>query len=773
MESRISLEPITSLHKVKVQVKEVLSSGLIVRILESGSEGFIPQRELSWDQSVAHQPRIPASGEEFEAVLLAGKRRTRYAYLSIRRLHDPWTAAQGKYTKGQTVRGEVVNLRRFAAFVQLEPGITAIVRPAALPLGKDQLPEDLLSLGDQVMGVIQHYDQQQHRCELNLLAYLQQLPVTPSERLPTQVEILLTRYWDRLRADSHHQARPAPATETQRLYRSPMARFVQALVVDDNLDDCRQIHDHLVEQFAVIVDMVHSGTEAIANLQAGAEYDLAVIDVRLDKAHGVAVAEQLLALLPEMRVIFTSSDPKAEQEIHSIHGRTYPFILKRPAEIVIQVNKERWGYREMARVDATAYVGRGSFVQQLEMDAFTRRPLAETLQAILARLQTETGASYAMILETDAPNKLAYIIATAPSLQAEIAQHSLDGLYYSPLREVVETETKFHESRRHEHDVRFRYFFPLLSYKACYGTPLTIPGSRPRHALFLLDEQRTTFAEETIRMAELAAGFTKIALERALLLDYMHRYEERYSLGQLFGSLVHELRTKLNGLEAQSRRLETMLAAADYDKVRDAAQKIVRTGSEARELVESYSRMAKGDAEAVDVNGVVEKVWRQLETRAKEGGVQIELQLQPNLSPVNAIQSRLEQVVLNVMLNAIQQIQRQAKEMARIAAVRSGQPLLLQGGVVLVQTFCNVADPTCAVRIIVLDSGPGIHSDQWERIFLLDTSTRETGHGLGLFISRNLIEAMGGRLYLADSVIFVGSIFVIEIPQYIPKEEYS
>lgn len=767
----MTLDQTTLPRKVKVQVKEVLPSGLVVRILENDSEGFIPKRELSWDRSMTYHPRIPVCGEELEAVLLPYKRRTRQAYLSVRRLQDPWAAAHGKYTNGQIIRGEVVNLRRFAAFVQLEPGITAIVHPSALPLQKDQLPEDLLSLGDQVQGIIQHYDEQQHRCELSLLDYLQQLPITLSERLSTQVEIFLPKYWARLQSDRHHPTLSSSAQETRQVYRPPMMRFVQALVLDDNHHDCQRLHDHLVKRFAIVVDIAHAGEEAMANIAAGAEYDLAVIDVHLGNALGVTAAEQLLALLPEMRVIFTSSDPKAESEIPRINGREYRFVLKLIPEIIVQVDMECHGYWETVRTETAAYVGRDSFVQHLEMEAFTRRPLAETLQVMLEKLQAETRASYVILLETDAPNKLAHIVATAPVLQAEVAKQSLDGLYYSPLREVVETETRFHETKRHDHAARFRYFFPKLSYKACYGTPLTIPGLAPRHALFLLDEQRLTFTEDTLRRVELAAEFIKIALERSLLLDFMHRYEERYSLGQLLGSLVHELRTKLNGLDAQSSRLETVLAAADYEKARDAAQKIARTGSEVRELVESYSRMAKGDSEAVDVNAVVEKVRRELETQAKEARVKIKLQLQPNLSPVNAIQSRLEQVVLNVMLNAIQQIQHQAKEMAKVKA-QLGQLLLLQEGVLFVQTFCNVAAPDCVVRIIVLDSGPGIHYDQREHIFRLNTSTYINGYDrLGLFINRNLIETMGGRLYLADSIIFVGSLFVVEVPQYVPKQE--
>ena len=75
-----------------------------------------------------------------------------------------------------------------------------------------------------------------------------------------------------------------------------------------------------------------------------------------------------------------------------------------------------------------------------------------------------------------------------------------------------------------------------------------------RHALFLFSEHDQKFDQKTLNRAGLAGEFIQVALERAMLLDYMRRYEQRYFQGQLLGSLVHELDTKLDGLEAQSKR---------------------------------------------------------------------------------------------------------------------------------------------------------------------------------------------------------------------------
>ena len=110
------------------------------------------------------------------------------------------------------------------------------------------------------------------------------------------------------------------------------------------------------------------------------------------------------------------------------------------------------------------------------------------------------------------------------------------------------------------------------------------------------------------------------------------------------------------------------------------------------------------------------------------------------------------------------------KRMRRSTTLADRADDLLQGGIVVVQTHYNNSDKECPIQLTVLDSGPGIHYTQQERIFQLDTSTREQGHGLGLYISQNLIEAMGGQLHLLDSIIFAGSLFAIGLPDPSRKE---
>jgi two-component system NtrC family sensor kinase len=74
-------------------------------------------------------------------------------------------------------------------------------------------------------------------------------------------------------------------------------------------------------------------------------------------------------------------------------------------------------------------------------------------------------------------------------------------------------------------------------------------------------------------------------------------------------------------------------------------------------------------------------------------------------------------------------------------------------------------DPSYPIQIRIADDGPGIHRQHFDQVFSLGfTTRRQEGTGLGLYITRGLIESMGGRVCIAESAILVGTSFTIELP---------
>jgi signal transduction histidine kinase len=268
-----------------------------------------------------------------------------------------------------------------------------------------------------------------------------------------------------------------------------------------------------------------------------------------------------------------------------------------------------------------------------------------------------------------------------------------------------------------------------------------------------------------------------VVLERGFMLDFMRRYELRYTHGQLLGSFVHEMRNKLSGLGDNAASMTVLLRQMAHtqgtgrfegfvDEAQHVLDGIAEIHTELQELTDAYSKLVTGEMEPVNVNALAEKVRVQMKKAAGEAVADIRIEPDPDLPPAKAIASRLEQILTNLVLNAVQQIRQQRETMRRIAGETKRPALLSRSGLVVIRTQLNPHAAAPSIRVIVMDTGPGIHYPKRRELFVLDKTTRERGQGLGLYISRNMARAMGGQLWLADSVVYLGSVFVVELPVF-------
>ena len=710
--------------RVRARVSEVRDNGVLVKVLDSGRAGFIRRRELSWDRRVGRLPQMPMPGEDVDAVIIEDSAETGLLYLSIRRLSDPWepVIANRKYQVGQSVSGEVVNVRRFGAFVQLEPGIDARVPPAGVPLPKDQTIEDVLWVGDQVRGVITKAELGTHEIELSLWDELRRLETVP-DRKAVQLALL---------GGETGTAGPAgpEATDQPRIvrrFRPRIPRPQRFLVVDDDPQARRLICQRLEKEYGILADEAPDGKEAVAKVRQGLPYGLAIIDVRLDGEHGAEVAERLWALRPDLPVLYVSVAELSDRDRAAIDTSRTPLSSKEPDAIVEWIDRlcsGDWGFQESAGAESADH-----FVQQLGLAAFVRRSLKERLGDMLGALRQKAGVSHAIVLELDPTGRQVSVLAADPPLPDHLCA-SPGGLYYSPARNVIEDEEEFRRNDIQEGDAQFKNLFPRLTYRSCLGLPIRIPDHLTRHALFLLDRRAWSFdarrRKQKLQQARLAAQFLAVAIERSVLLEHMRQYQSQYADGRLLNDMVHEINNKLGGIRSQAQRLLENLPDAGQaanppdrwlDTARDAANKIVRDEEEIKQLVQAYRRLARGELGRVSVNEAVQAAIRQLTYTAKDAMVEIVLDLADDVPPAWGIQSQLEQVILNLALNAIQQIARQHEQFEKIEAERRGDAL--PGRLVIVQSRYRGPGFPCPIQVRVVDTGPGVHWRDQERIYAM------------------------------------------------------
>jgi two-component system phosphate regulon sensor histidine kinase PhoR len=214
-------------------------------------------------------------------------------------------------------------------------------------------------------------------------------------------------------------------------------------------------------------------------------------------------------------------------------------------------------------------------------------------------------------------------------------------------------------------------------------------------------------------------------------------------------NLSHELRTPIASLKALTETLQAGAihdpsVAADFlDKMNTEADRLAQMADELGEL----SRIESGEAplkkELVEVSGVVTRVTERLRAQAERAGLLLETRLDPELPQIPADRGRLEQVLLNLIHNAIKFTRPGGR--VSVTAVTDGQYL----------------------TVSVADTGVGISTDDlprvFERFYKADRARAGGGTGLGLAIAKHIVEAHQGRIWV-ESVEGRGSTFSFSLP---------
>jgi PAS domain S-box-containing protein len=208
------------------------------------------------------------------------------------------------------------------------------------------------------------------------------------------------------------------------------------------------------------------------------------------------------------------------------------------------------------------------------------------------------------------------------------------------------------------------------------------------------------------------------------------------TMGELASSLAHELNQPLTAILSNAQAAQRFLAAdpANIGEIRAILRDIVADDSRAGEVIRRVRELVKkGDLEiaALDLETIVREVVSLLRSDAILHNVNIALEFDPGTPRIQGDKVQLQQVLLNLLLNAFQAM--------KDCPVAERQ--------VIVRTELDNPMAIVAVR----DRGEGLKDDQLEKIFQPFYTTKNNGLGLGLAISRSIVEAHGGRLWAQNN----------------------
>jgi len=249
---------------------------------------------------------------------------------------------------------------------------------------------------------------------------------------------------------------------------------------------------------------------------------------------------------------------------------------------------------------------------------------------------------------------------------------------------------------------------------------------------FLIYEHRRRHAAEVLARNSMAE------------LVHMDRLS---TAGELSASIAQEVNQPLAGISMQAAAGMRWLAVdkPDLNKVRAAFTSIEDATRGLSELIASVRAMfAKGSDKRlpVDLNSLVQSVLAILQVDLQSNRVEVEMELDPNLPPVECDRVQLQQVILNLVKNAIEAMH--AAE-SRVLRIRT-----------------SLARPHVA-NIAVEDTGQGLDPLTRDRLFKPLVTTKAKGMGMGLAICHSIIENHNGRIW-ASAAAANGSTFQFEVP---------
>jgi signal transduction histidine kinase len=254
----------------------------------------------------------------------------------------------------------------------------------------------------------------------------------------------------------------------------------------------------------------------------------------------------------------------------------------------------------------------------------------------------------------------------------------------------------------------------------------------------------------SIRLAEaqrilLAETEEKLRLEREL------RHSEKLAaLGQIASRLAHEIGTPLNVIQMRVEQLLKREAQSEKDRqlLNVIVAQIERISSFVRQLL-TLARRPEFHPHAVPLNDIVRRVWETIGNQENPSGITVRLDLTEHLPPVLGDPDQLQQVLLNLTVNAIQAVEGSGQ------VTLSTRTRMVPGG----------NGRHSRVEAAVTDTGPGIVPEDESRIFdpFFTTKGAVGGTGLGLAISREIVLSHRGDLWV-ESAPGGGSRFIMSLP---------
>jgi len=294
--------------------------------------------------------------------------------------------------------------------------------------------------------------------------------------------------------------------------------------------------------------------------------------------------------------------------------------------------------------------------------------------------------------------------------------------------------------------------------RACWSTPILAHSGKALGTFAMYYRQPRSPSPAETRALELATHLAGIAIERKLAREERERLRQAQAdiarisrvntMGELTASLAHEVNQPIAAAVTDANTCLRWLTRdqPDVEEAREAATRVVKDSARAAEIISRTRLLFKKGAplwELVDVNEIIRDIVALMRSEVTQHSISVRTELAEDAPQITGDHVQLQQVLMNLILNSIDAMK----------DVDGTRELII----------CSQRGEDGQLMVSVRDTGVGLPPQQADQIFNAFFTTTAHGTGMGLRISRSIVESHGGRLWAGDNSER-GASFYITLP---------
>jgi signal transduction histidine kinase/predicted RNA-binding protein with RPS1 domain len=720
-----------------------ISSNKIFLEFQQGYRGIIRQREMSWDKKDANPYEMVKEGEEVDAIVLLIDSERNNLELSMRyAVHDPWKISLQEAKPDDVVEGTVEGVREYGAFVEITEGVTGFLPVSDIRLdGNIEKAHEALWVGDKVRAAIQKIDTDKRQLQISIKKYLASQPFSSSYDHGSHT---LREFLDASTLQVMKQIMGDISDETDL---PEPDRIQRVLIVDDNKEFCASMGQLLKEWGYVVLEA--EGLSAARDLIEKQPVDVTFLDLSLSDGSAIEFAVELKNRFPYTHTLLLSGIDAVDVQVEEAQKNDLPLEYKpfgaRPlAEYLIKLEKDGGGLPTKKDV----FHPRPAQLQEESLAGYIDSDIQQVVHDIVSKSNAKGGALFQRT--PGKKGEIEWLYLDQVEMQNEEA-HTL--LFYSPVEDVIREQKDLIIDNIYDNPAQSKYLVKAIPFISCAGFSIQVPSNPQTSAFFLFSDTPKAFTKQALSDSE------RLTLEsflfRRMVFGALLSTHNEVLRSQLRAGALHDVNNSLGSVDFKLSRLAERMTELIEDYSRETAaqssllvNEIQTITAQMQKTLELFRKLGRiNTAEETDINSIVRRGVDHQKALASHLNVELSLSLDHNMPSMILNPTHLQQTIENIMLNAIQWS----------AGRRTHQ--------VEVSTKYEPDDLKRPIKVRVADTGPGIHQQlQTEKIYELGYSTRENGSGLGLFIAKALVHAMGGDIEIEKSIMEVGTTMCIELP---------